>query len=208
MSKGVEAFSAYAIASRKGLIPEMECAAQQTLDHPMTFEVVGEGLRLFEGWALRDLVNFRRRCVDNLITCLGSYRVVEPPGPSSVWRGCPENGSRRNMFLPRWLDQLLLQSQNDLRHQIFTNPLSIHSKIRGEYVRFLRTHLRCKFCLEAHVTESTFCTELENKLKQARYKVTHSFHLSTLRLTSCRYAVIAALTSVQLTHFPGIGEAP
>ncbi|KAH9989324.1 hypothetical protein BJV77DRAFT_948568, partial [Russula vinacea] len=37
--KGAEAFRAYAIASTKGLIPEMEDAARQTLEYPMTFEV-------------------------------------------------------------------------------------------------------------------------------------------------------------------------
>jgi hypothetical protein len=47
--KGAEAFTAYAIASAKGLTPEMENAAHLTLDHPMTFESLGEGLRLFEG---------------------------------------------------------------------------------------------------------------------------------------------------------------
>ena len=57
---GVEAFSAYAIASSKGLIPEMEDAARQTLDYPVTFEILGEGLRLFEGSALRDLVDFHK----------------------------------------------------------------------------------------------------------------------------------------------------
>jgi hypothetical protein len=41
---GIEAFSAYAIASGKGLIPEMENAARQTLDYPVTFEILGEGL--------------------------------------------------------------------------------------------------------------------------------------------------------------------
>jgi hypothetical protein len=175
--KGVEAFSAYVIASGKGLIPEMESAARQTLDHPMTFEILGEGLRLFEGWALRDLVDFRRRCGDNLVTCLDSYRVVEPPGPSSVWRGCPENGSRRHFVLPKWLDQLLSQSRNNLKLQKFTDPLVIHSRIRGEYLKSLQTHLRCKFCLDVYVKESTFCTELENKLEQARDKVTHCFYL-------------------------------
>ena len=88
--KGAEAFPAYAIASSKGLIPEMENAARQTLDHPMTFEVLGEGLRLFEGWALRDLASFRKRCRDSLITCLDSFLEVQPPGPSSIWVGCPE----------------------------------------------------------------------------------------------------------------------
>jgi hypothetical protein len=56
--KGAEAFPAYAITSAKDLIPEMENAVRLTLDHPMTFEILGEGLRLFEGWALRDLVNY------------------------------------------------------------------------------------------------------------------------------------------------------
>jgi hypothetical protein len=59
--KGAEAFAAYAIASAKMLIPEMENAARSTLDYSMTFENLGEGLRLFEGSALRDLVSFRKR---------------------------------------------------------------------------------------------------------------------------------------------------
>jgi hypothetical protein len=86
--EGVEAFTAYAIASAKVLIPEMENAARLTLDHPMTFEILGEGLRLFERWALRDLVNFRKRCRDNLVTCLDSFLDAQPPGPSSIWVGC------------------------------------------------------------------------------------------------------------------------
>ena len=67
---GVEAFTAYAIASAKQLIPEMENAARQTLSQPMSFEAIGEGLRLFEGWALRDLVNFRKH---------GMSKIKRPP---------------------------------------------------------------------------------------------------------------------------------
>jgi hypothetical protein len=63
---GVEAFTAYAIASAKQLIPETENAARQTLSQPMSFEDIGEGLRLFEGWALRDLVNFRKNGMSNI----------------------------------------------------------------------------------------------------------------------------------------------
>ena len=193
---GVKAFSAYAIASRKGLIQEMESAARQTLDHPMTFENLGEALRLFEGWALRDLFNFRRRCVQNLVACLDLFNEAVPPGPSSVWVGCPENaqyyrdnsGQRRQIqILPKWLSQLLSQSQDDLKLQKFTDPLVIHSRIRGEYLKSLQTHLHCKPCLEAHVTRcSTFCTDLEDNLEQARNKVTHSFYFksSTTRFTS------------------------
>ncbi len=58
---GVEGFSAYAIASSMGLIPEMENAARLTLGYPMTFESLGEGLRSFKGRALCDLVRYRKR---------------------------------------------------------------------------------------------------------------------------------------------------
>ena len=65
--KGAEAFSAYAIAAAEGLIPEMEDAALLTLIYPMTFETLGEGLRLFQGWALRDLVDFRKGLIENIM---------------------------------------------------------------------------------------------------------------------------------------------
>jgi hypothetical protein len=54
-----QAFSAYAIASSMGLIPEMENAARLTLGQPMTFKSLGEGLRSFKGQALRELVRYR-----------------------------------------------------------------------------------------------------------------------------------------------------
>jgi len=56
-----EGFSAYAIASSMGLVPEMEHAAQLTLYYPMTFESLGEELRSFKGRALCDLVRYRKR---------------------------------------------------------------------------------------------------------------------------------------------------
>jgi len=54
-----EGFSAYAIASGMGLVPEVEDAARLTLGQPMTFESLGEGLRLFKGRALCDLIRYR-----------------------------------------------------------------------------------------------------------------------------------------------------
>jgi hypothetical protein len=54
-----EGFSAYAIASGLGLVQEAEEAARLTLDQPMTFESLGEGLRLFNGRVLCDLIRFR-----------------------------------------------------------------------------------------------------------------------------------------------------
>jgi hypothetical protein len=176
---GDEAFAAYAIASGIGLIPEIENAARQTLDHPMTFETLGEGLRLFEGSALRDLVNFRRRCIDNLDECLDSFLEVQPLGPSSIWFGCPKSvpaktsqDTPQENCLPKWSKQRLLQNKNDLEEETFTDPLDMHSRIRGQYTMALRNHASCNFCLKVHLSHgSTFCAELENKLAQARNKV-------------------------------------
>jgi hypothetical protein len=181
--KGAEAFFAYAIAGGKGLIPEMESAARQTLDLPMTFEVLGEGLRLFNGGALRDLANFRKRCRDSFIACLGPFLEVQPLASSGIWVGCPEsmppvttklrNMYQQNRVLPGWLTHLLSRSQNDMKNQKFTHPLDIHSRIRGEYIAALQNHGNCYFCLSVHLRNgSIFCTELENKLVEARDKVT------------------------------------
>ena len=199
--KGAEAFTAYAIASSKDLIPEMENAALLTLDLPMTFESLGEGLRLFQRWAFRDLVNFRRRCRDSLLVSLDPF--IQPLGPSNIWIGClgvMPNSARRNSVLPKWLKQLLSRIENELKRQNFTHPLDIHQKIRGEYEKALQTHLDCKFCLGVHALKgSAFCAELENKLAQARDKVIYlSFLSRTTRPTSRRYAVTAALILIWL----------
>jgi hypothetical protein len=189
--KGADAFAAYAIAGSKGLIPEMEKAARQTLDHPMTFEALGKGLRLFECGALGDLANFRRRCRDNLSACFDSYSgalVCRPLG--WLGPGVP--------VLPKWLYQFLSRSRDGLELQVFTHPLDIHSRIREEYLKALHSHLDCKICLAVHAIQgSAFCAELERKLVQARDKVGNPFSLpfSSIRFTSHRHVVIVALTS-------------
>jgi hypothetical protein len=205
--KRAEVFAVYAVASAKDLIPEMENAARQTLNHPMTFEILGETLRLFEGWALRDLVNFRKRCKDNLVTCFDSFLEVQPPGPSSIWVGCPEvmpSGPLQDPVLPRWLYRLISNSRNGLKLQNFTRPLrlSTSSTVRRSIVESLRTHATCVFCSGVDTTNgSTYCAELANKLAQALNKVPHSLYFfkhHELRITSRRYAVIVAHTLVQL----------
>src|SRR5580658_7122098 len=157
---GTNAFAAYAIASSNGLIPEMEKAALQTLDHPMTFEALGKELRLFEGRALRDLANFRKRYRDKLSACFDSYSGALTGCPWG-WLGpdCPREWLGPGVpVLPKWLYQLLLRSRDDLKLQVFTHPLNIHSRIRGEYQRSLRAHLDCRTCMEMHATQgSEFC---------------------------------------------------
>ena len=179
--KGAEAFLAYVIAVNKGLGPEIENAAHQTLDHPMTFEVYGEGLQLFEGCALRDLASFCKRCRDNLVTCLYSFLEVDPPGRSSIWVGCPEimpnSRPRPNRALPKWLSHLLSRIQNDLKLKNFTLSFDIHSRIRQDYFKALQSHANCILCLGVHMMNgSTFCAELEDKLAQARDKVIYPLY--------------------------------
>jgi hypothetical protein len=158
--KGAEAFAAYAIASAKDLIPEMENAARLTLDHPMTFETLGEGLRLFEGSALRNLVSFRKRCRDNLVKSLSSFSPNGPP-------------------IPRRAKQLLLRTKNDLKLQIFTHSLDMHLRMRQEATPAVQEHVLCTFCLGTHSANGPvlFCTDLENKMAEALNKVTYSYFI-------------------------------
>jgi len=178
---GTEHFCAYAIASSKGLVPEMEDAARRTLDYPMTFESLGEGLRLFEGWALRDLAHFRKRCADNLVTCLESFLQIHAPGPSSIWVGCPSDtpsrpSSRRYMpqadALPSWLRQILSQNKDNLKLRVFTHPLTNAPNIRGEYLSAIQSHAGCNFCSQVNAKNGpTYCAKLESELALARDKV-------------------------------------
>ena len=175
---GAEVFGAYAIASNKGLIPEMEKAAHLTLDYPMTFDSLGEGLRFFEGSALHDLARFRRRYKDNLAMCLKLFLDDNNPGPSNIWIGCPDvmpfKSSRTNPppALPTWLRQFLSQDNNNL----FNHPLTTPSSIREEYLRAIKTHPDCNFCLWVHTTIGlTFCADLESRLTQAQDEVHNLF---------------------------------
>jgi len=166
-----EVFGAYAIASRKGLIPEMKNAIRLTLDYPMTFETIGESLRLFDGWALRELALFRKRRRDSVVACLESFFDVQTPGPSSIWVDCPDNGPDYPPFsiLPSWLEQVLSQNKDDLQLRLFTLPLATPSSIREDYLVAVQAHADCNSCSRVHTTKgSTFCAELESRLAQAR----------------------------------------
>ncbi len=189
-----EAFSAYAIASAKGLIPETENAALQTLVHPMTFGILGEGLQLFEGWALCDLASFRKRYRDNLVSCFESFLK---PGESQfdVWTPCASYTnnsdqyglyspgsfslsnlpmSQTNTSLPSWLAELY-QKYLDESHEAFSKSLFNPRSIRGEYLSALDAHissLDCVSCAKVHsLNGEAFCKALEDTLTQALSEV-------------------------------------
>jgi hypothetical protein len=181
--KGTEAFPAYAIASAKELLQEMKCAARSTLEYPMTFETLGKGLRFFKGRALRDLADYRKRCTDNMVTCLDSYLDVQPSGPSSIWVGCPEvmpstfllEIRQRSRSLPIWLNECLSLCRNDLTSEQFAHPLvQIDSKIWMTYDTAFWTHSHCNFCGEVGAEKGLiYINGLVKELMQAIDKVLH-----------------------------------
>lgn len=193
--KGVEAFSAYAIASGKGLIPEMENAARLTLGHPMTFEILEEGLRLFEGRALRDLARFRKRCRDNFVACFKSFLQLGQP-PFDVWIPCDQltrcNSQKNKLYFftysnmdqeptgnsPSWLTELFQKHLNDLC-EAFSKPLLTPRSIHNEYFSALEGHIssyRCISCAKIHALKGVqFCKDLENRLTQALSEVCRLF---------------------------------
>jgi hypothetical protein len=173
---GAEVFGAYAIANGKRLVPEMESAACRTLDYPMTLETLGKGLQSFEGSALQDLARFRKRCTDDLVTCLKSFLNLRDP-PFNIWMSCRDlssysHSSRQTTagFSPPWLTSFFQQLLTELDHA-FTKPLPNSSNIRDRYTSALQAHtissgnISCINCVVVHAMRGeTFCEELENRL--------------------------------------------
>ena len=166
-------FLVYAIACRKGLIPEVEIAARLTLGYPLTFESLGEKLRLFEGRALRDLADFRLRSIHNF--CL-NWKLFSDclSGPSKIWVGCPTaNREDDDNRLPAWLQDCLrlrlvmadAWSKLKVRDRFTeTIPTSVH--LCGKYSKGLRSHVKekdCKFCMKVHILEGeNFCEKMKD----------------------------------------------
>ncbi|KAH9023509.1 hypothetical protein EDB84DRAFT_1508680 [Lactarius hengduanensis] len=174
---GTVAYRAYAISSSAQLHPEMGTSARFTLDFPMTLEDLSDELSLFEGWALRDLVRYRKRCRDGLVSTLQSFLV-----PPNIWVVCTADSLAhipcRTVF-PRWLQDIFSRHIQTLQEP-FTNPLLKPSSIRGEYLAALNTHItsqNCLPCMKVHTLKGeTFCEELERTLTQALDKVSVSSH--------------------------------
>jgi hypothetical protein len=148
-------FRAYAIASSKQLIPEMETAARLTLHHPMIFEAIGDALRVFDGSALHDLVRFRKRCRDKLLSFFKNF-VDGSDILSTIWFGCISTRPAQSMkAVPAgWLRDLILQRIERLK-ETYTNPFPRPSSLHEELVTALLTHIsetHCPSCMTAHIT--------------------------------------------------------
>ena len=176
---GAEVFRVYAIACSKGLIPEVAMTARLTLGYPLTFESLGDALRLFEGWALRDLAEFRLRSIHSFSS---NWKLFSDclEGPSKIWVGCPTAKSKNNVRrLPSWLQDCLrsrltmtnwfgyvfgLISTDRTSRFAETIPTSV--QLRDKYLKALQSHVRekdCNFCMKVHTLEGeTFCAEMKD----------------------------------------------
>ena len=176
---GTEAFRAYAVSSGAKLLPEMKTSARLTLHFPLTLEHLSDELPLFEGWALRDLVRYRKRCRDGLVSALRSFLDFSSL-PSSIWVVCKIAGS--NLFyvdpqFPNWLREFFSQHITKME-KTFTNSLLNPSSIRREYLAALQAHVlqgNCAPCARVHTLNGeTYGEELKSKLEQALSKVSAS----------------------------------
>ncbi|KAH9989353.1 hypothetical protein BJV77DRAFT_1017679 [Russula vinacea] len=191
---GAQAFRAFAIAFSNNLSPEIQTTARLTLDFPLTFESLGDELRLFRGSALRELVGFRKMCRDNIVTCLESFLDAHN-GPSRIWVGCPKpsrpepqalpsssapQGEVVRSFdvgipairvvdndktLPPWLHDLFTQQIGELK-QYFTSALIKPSNIREKYLAALMKHSPTSS--DCPTCLMGYLAELEQKLTRAR----------------------------------------
>jgi hypothetical protein len=173
MPTGAATFHAYAIASVGGLSPEKETLARLTLDFPMTFEYLCDELPFFEGWVLRDLIRFRKRCRDNLRSCFESFLNLRDP-PFNIWTLCTSSSSYTSYPTgqsPFWLTAFFQKRLTELG-QVFTNPLPNTSNIREEYLSALQAHFasnsRCVSCARVHaINGDMFFKEIDNRLARA-----------------------------------------
>jgi BTB/POZ domain len=184
MLMGTGVFRAYAIASSKRLTPEIINAARLTLDYPMTFECIGDELGLFDGWALRDLARFRRRCRDSIVSCLVAFLHCDD-ALSKIWDGCPQPKpkeplptirlrGRNPAILAGWLHDLIARNVRDLQNS-FTRPLLDQYNFRKQYLIALQAHIKdttCVFCLRQYIMEGeSYLEQVQNELTSARHEV-------------------------------------
>jgi len=155
------AFHVYAVAYSKGLIPETAIAARNTLGYPLTFEALGDSLRLFEGGALCDLTDFRLRSIDNFSSNLNSFSC-RAKGPSKIWVGCPTaKGGKNASNLPTWLEFL---HSGPIQARKFSETIPTSAQLCDRYMKALQSHVKekdCNFCMKVHTLEGEkYCDNL------------------------------------------------
>src|SRR5216684_543168 len=143
----------------------MASSARLTLGYPLTFKTLGDVLWSFEGWALRELVNFRRRSISNFFSNLRSFsNCIE--GPSKIWVGCPATKAGSNLGddarLPFWLYSGLWTVRT-LPGDKFAQTIPTAAQLCDDYLHAFQGHVKdkdCLFCLRVHALEGEkYCEE-------------------------------------------------
>lgn len=161
-------YHTYAVACSKRLVPEMEAAAQLSLDHALTFESVGEALQLFDGWALRALIDFRLRWWHGLESRL-EFFFDSQNGPSKIWAGCPSGCNLSH--LPLWLSYSSCGPTEKMYP--FVDSFPMFEDCRDAIIDALHEHIRkddCHFCLKAYTLEGkNYFAEMERVIPNIRF---------------------------------------
>ena len=157
-------FHMYAVACNKRFVPEMDTAARLSLNYPLTFESIGEALRLFDGWALGGLADFRLRCAHELESRKKSFSDLKN-GPSKIWAG---GLSSTNPLPFVWLNEIFW---NFGRHRS-ANSLPTFVQFRHRFLAALQVHIYekdCHYCLRVYALQGEgYCAEMCEMLKQPR----------------------------------------
>jgi len=119
------------------LVPEMVMTARLSLCHPLTFEALGDELRLFEGWILRDLADVRLRSIRKFSLRMGQLSECLT-GPSKIWVNCPtaRSGDDASVpFLPSRLEHLRVELLIQVNKFSHINPNA--AQLCDKYLRVL-----------------------------------------------------------------------
>ena len=181
---GVEAFRPYAISSGGQLPSEAERLARLTLEFPMTFEYLCDELPSFQGWALRDLVNYRKRCRGIIVSCFKVFLKLGQP-PFNIWVPCTDPEYTYSPISmastgssPSWLTQLFQKHINE-SHEAFSKPLFNPQSIRDLYLSALKDHIissHCFSCPKVHALGGErFCKALTDILTLSLNEVCTAF---------------------------------
>ena len=182
---GSRAFRAYSVGFSNKLSPETESIARLTLDYPLTFEVLGSDLLLFEGSALSKLASFRKLCRDSVVSCLESFLDVRS-GPSKIWVGCPRSKVH------------LLQSPPAAR------PTFGFGQLKPEQSLAISPSIFTFGSIPTDNDEPTLPSWLHDLFTQEIRELTRYFTRSLIKPSSIREKYLAAL----LKHSPNQHDCP
>ena len=132
----------------------------QPLYHPLTFESLGDALRLFEGQGLRNLAYFSLRNMRDFTSNLRTFfKSLE--GSSKIWADCPTEAVWKD--LPYWVRDCHWLSLSEFRlaeDNSLTKTIPTDAQLCGKYLKALRRHVierDCNSCLSVLSLTEELC---------------------------------------------------